>query len=83
MLSSLLSVCTVTTPLLSDQGVAVCYSCVLVNDGLLSCRLCWQKIRAIQMFTEHVLFNHANTIKFARRLNLVSCVTRKIISSIL
>ena len=49
------------------------YGCmVLVNDGLLSYRLCWQKIRAIQMFTEHVLLNHANMVVYARRLDLVS-----------
>ena len=72
MLLSLLSVCPVTTPLLSDQGVFYVVYCVLVNDGQLSYRLHWQKIRAIQMFTEHVLLNHANMVVYARRLDLVS-----------
>ena len=35
-------------------------------------RLKWQKIRALQLFTEHVLLNHGNLIMYARRLNLVS-----------
>jgi hypothetical protein len=35
-------------------------------------RLRWQKIRAVQMFTEHIVLNHADVIVSARRLNLVS-----------
>ena len=35
-------------------------------------RLKWQKIRALQMFSEHVLLNHGNLVVYARRLNLVS-----------
>jgi hypothetical protein len=34
-------------------------------------RLRWQKIRAVQMFTEHIVLNHADVIVSARRLNLV------------
>ena len=40
--------------------------------GVVFYRLQWQKIKAIQMFTEHVLLNHDNMIIYARRLNLVS-----------
>ena len=35
------------------------------------CRLHWQKIKAIHMFTEHVILNHSNMIVYARRLDLV------------
>ena len=40
-------------------------------------RLQWQKIRAIQIFTEHILLNHANMVVYARQLDLVSVCTLK------
>ena len=49
-----------------------CYS--HITTYYLFDRLQWQKIRTIQMFTEHVLLNHGNLIKYARRLNLVSLI---------
>ncbi|CAI8034865.1 E3 ubiquitin-protein ligase RNF213 [Geodia barretti] len=36
----------------------------------LKARLHWQKIKAIHMFTEHVILNHSNMIVYARRLDL-------------
>ena len=39
------------------------------------CRLRWQKIRAIHMFTEHVVLNHSNMIIYARQLDLVRTIT--------
>ena len=37
------------------------------------CRLMWQRIRAMQMFLEHVLMKHSEvSVAYARRLDFVS-----------
>ena len=37
------------------------------------CRLLWQRIRAMQMFLEHVLMKHSEvSVAYARRLDFVS-----------
>ena len=47
---------------------------------LLPCSLQWQKIRAIQIFSENVLLNHSNMVVYARQLYLViTCETYNVL----